>query len=57
MNNINQKLVLKARIVALQEDGNSERKIAEILGIPKSTVHDVISKYKKTNLLIRKTGS
>ena len=29
----------------------SERKIAEWVQIPKSTVHDIISKYKKTKLI------
>ena len=37
------------KIVGLSKGGHSIRNISEILGKPKSTVHDVITKYNKEN--------
>ena len=39
----------RGEIVGLSKGGHSIRKISEILNIPKSTVHDVITKYNEEN--------
>ncbi|CAG8665669.1 14841_t:CDS:1, partial [Funneliformis caledonium] len=39
----------REKIVGLSKSGHSIRNILEILGKPKSTVHDVITKYNKEN--------
>src|SRR5256714_8434000 len=39
----------REEIVGLSKGENSIRKISEILSIPKSTVHDVITKYNEEN--------
>ncbi|CAG8595847.1 13896_t:CDS:2, partial [Funneliformis caledonium] len=39
----------REEIVGLSKGGHSIRNISEILGRPKSTVHNVITKYNKEN--------
>ena len=39
----------RGEIVGLSKGGHSVRNISEILSIPKSTVHDVITKYNEKN--------
>ena len=39
----------RGEIVGLSKGGHSIRNISEILSIPKSTVHEVITKYNEEN--------
>ena len=36
----------RGEIIGLWKGGHSERNIMEILGHPKTTIHDIITKYK-----------
>ena len=42
------KLFTRAKIIALSEEGRSTRYIQNKIGVPKSTVHNVIRRYKTT---------
>lgn len=46
-----------ARIVALAEDGRSQRYIARMLRIPKTTVQRAIQRYQETGQYTRRPGS
>ena len=45
----------KGAIIGLHKGGNSVRKIANILGVPKSTVQDTVKKWKDTGSINNKT--
>uniref|UniRef100_A0A914E6N4 Paired domain-containing protein n=1 Tax=Acrobeloides nanus TaxID=290746 RepID=A0A914E6N4_9BILA len=47
----------KKSILKLSEKGNSERKIAKLLDVPKLTVHRVIARFNETGSFKRKPGS
>src|SRR3978361_1509899 len=47
----------KAKVIVLLEEGLSERRVADRLQIPKSTVHNVKTKWMETNSLERAVGS
>jgi transposase len=45
-----------AQAVALHNDGRGIRYIANLLGIPRSTVSDAIQRFRETGFLRKKTG-
>jgi transposase len=45
-----------AQAVALHNDGRSIRYIANLLGIPRSTVSDAIQRFRETGSYARKPG-
>ena len=47
----------KFDIIRLFNDGLSERYIVKEIGTPKSTVHNIISKYKNNGTIMRIKGS
>lgn len=51
------KLAKKFDIIRLYNDGFSEREIQLATNIPKSTIHDTISKYDKYGTVMRLSGS
>lgn len=46
-----------ARIVALIEDGRSQRYVSDTLGIPRTTVQDAWNRYMETGNFTRRVGS
>lgn len=46
-----------ARIMALFEDGRSERYVARVMGMPRTTVQRAIQRYRETGLYTRRPGS
>lgn len=46
-----------AKIVALIEDGRSQRYVSRTLGIPRTTVQDAWNRYLETDSLVRRVGS
>ena len=49
-------IVLRTRIITLFEEGYSQREISEKVDCPKSTVGDIIKKYKDTGSIYSKEG-
>lgn len=47
----------KSRVIALMQTGRSCRQIQEMLGIPKSTIHCIIQKWRQTQIIERRPGS
>lgn len=45
-----------ARAVALADAGYSQRRIARVLGVPRTTVRDAIRRFRETGLYTRKPG-
>jgi transposase len=50
-------LEISAQIVALNNDGRSVRYIAQHLNIARSTVQDILSRFRETNEFTRRPGS
>ena len=54
---IHYSLYAKTQIIELYSKGNSLRKISEEIGIPKSTIGDIVNKYKKKKTIQRLPNS
>jgi transposase len=47
----------KVRLITLTENGMSQRQIAQILNLPKSSVNSIIQKYRQRGTVERQPGS